>query len=104
MNTVLNILCNLPLYVGLGVLHLAVAVKFVANKCFDLSFYLHMKAGTEIGKKITELTKQAKEIAETLKAAAQFQGGEENRLARVVKQQPLPNGVFQIGKKTTTDN
>ena len=104
MNKVVNVLCNTPIYVGLGILHVAVAVKFVANKCFDLSFALHMKAGTEVGQKISELTKQAKEIVETLKAAAAAQNGEDNRLARAVRQQPLPNGVFQIGKKTTTDN
>lgn len=100
MKALVNFLCNIPLYVGLGILHLAVAVKFVANQFFDLSFYLHMKAGTEIGQKIKSLTEQAKKFAEALKA----QAAEENKLARIVRPQALPGGVVQIGKKSTSDN
>jgi hypothetical protein len=104
MNKVLNFLCNIPLFFGLCVLQLAVGVKYVANKFFDLSFYLHVKAGTDIGKKIEEITEQAKAFAAQLRAAKQTHAQEDNKLLRIVRPDQLPSGVFQLGKKPTTDN
>lgn len=104
MKKVVNFLCNIPLFFGLGILQVAVLVKYVSNKLFDLSFYLHVKAGTDIGKKIEEITKQAKEFAALLRSQQEAHAQEGNKLLRVIRPDQLPNGVFQLGKKPTTDN
>ena len=72
----------------------------VSNKLFDLSFYLHMKAGTDIGRKISTLTAQAKEFAAALKSQQDAQSSEGGKLARIFKPD-ASNGVFQLGKKPT---
>ena len=103
MEKIKNMVSNIPMVLGLGVLQVALLIKKIADKLFDISFSLHVSFDTEVGKKIRVIKEQMKKHVEALKAA---QGGgqqDDGKLARVFNKD-LPHGVFQIGKKPTTDN
>lgn len=103
MEKIKNIVGNTPLFIGLGILYVAVGVKKVADGLFGLSFTLHEVLKTEVGVKITAAKEHMQEVVNQMKAQQQAANGDDGKLLRVIKQD-LPNGVFQIGKKPTTDN
>lgn len=102
MEKIKNIIGNTPLFIGLGVLYVAVGVKKVADGLFNLSFSVHEILGTEVGVKIKAAKEHMQTLVEQMKAQ-QAEEGDSGKLLRVIKQD-LPNGVIQIGKKPTTDN
>lgn len=103
MKKIKNIVSNTPLFIGLGILYVAHGVKKVADQFFDLSFTLHVKLNTETGGKIKQVKEQMTAHIQALKAAAEAQSVDSSKLSRVFNKD-LPAGVFQIGKKPTTDN
>jgi len=103
MEKIKNIIGNTPMVLGLGVLQVALLIKKIADKLFDISFMTHVAIDTEVGKKIRLIKEQMKKHVEAMKAAQGAGQQDDGKLARVFNKD-LPNGVFQIGKKPTTDN
>lgn len=103
MEKIKNVISNTPLFIGLGVLYVAVGVKKIADGLFSLSFLTHEILGTEVGVKIKAAKEAMQAVVEQMKAQQQSEQGDSGKLLRVIKQD-LPNGVLQIGKKPTTDN
>lgn len=88
-----NLLCNIPLYFGLLILSIAVAIKKLSEQFMNLSFRMHIVANTEAGVKLKEYREMIRQQVQQMKEAQQ-----DSQLAKIL----LNRG--SNGAKRPTDN
>lgn len=83
-------LANIPLYTGMGINSIAALVGKLGNTFLSISFRLHVKLGTETGKKIQAIENLIKEKFEELTSAvnAAENGVVQNPLEAALKSKP----------------
>jgi hypothetical protein len=74
-----NFLCNIPMYIGLGVLFIGLGFKKVAEKCMEISFRLHIYFNTLAGQRLVQYGTLIKKQAMQMKEATQ-----DNQLAKIL--------------------
>lgn len=69
-----NLICNIPLYLGLLILYIAVAIKKLSEQFMNLSFRMHIVSNTEAGVKLKEYRELIrKQVAQMKEAQADGQ-------------------------------
>lgn len=76
MNKIKSFVANLPLYPAL-------AIRYLSDKLFVLSFRMHITFGTEAGNKLKELDAAMKKLKETLEQQVASQGSQGSKVATI---------------------